>query len=64
MRIFIDLTREKMVEYKQKMIDMYWDTEHYGYKMSNQYASKEEALTALMESFDESKGEPDIKTVE
>ena len=60
MRIFIDLTKEKLKEYMTAQIDRFWENTEY--PMSEQYASKKEALQALM-SDGVKPGEPDVKEV-
>lgn len=55
-RIFLNVTREKFVKYKQKIIEKFWDDPEI--PMKERFPNKEIALQELTHGFTE--GQPDI----
>lgn len=56
-RYFLDLKKEKLIEYKKKMIDEHWEDSEY--PMKDNFKTKEEALEILTKDF--MLGEPDVE---
>ena len=63
-RIFVDLTREESARYRREYVDEWWDREVFGgYKMSEQWESKTEAVRAMVEDDMSHEGSPDVVEV-
>jgi hypothetical protein len=61
-RVFVNLTAEHATKFRTEYVDRYWD--HTEFPMSGMFASKDEAVKALVDSDMNQFGEPHLVVVD